>query len=196
MIINTPRAIYFTLILLLLPYSFSSVVTVILFITPLTKTHFHKEEENEETKQRGVAVVVTARNYAGQNPRQDNWLHVRHSPPHLHFPFPSPPPFPHLRFVSFHIFVNYFDFSEYLISLFLFCPHFQVRNSLRIKFPPSPPPLIYHQKKRMTRRAVMKFQPYEIRNYHARFQGVRLYRRRFAVRVQGSHRRMFVKHRR
>jgi len=115
MIINTPRAIYFTLILLLLPYSFFSVVTVILFITPLTKTHFHKEE-NEETKQCGVAVVVTARNDAGQNSRQDNWLHVRHSPSHLHFPFPSPPPFPHLRFVSFHIFVNQLlNFSEYLI---------------------------------------------------------------------------------
>ena len=61
-------------------------------------------ESDEATKQRGVAVVVAARNSAGEASGENNRLHVGHSPLHLQLQCASLSALPHIWCVSFRIF--------------------------------------------------------------------------------------------
>lgn len=139
-------------------------------------------QSNEETEQRGVAVIVAARNSAGEDSREDHRVHVRHSPLHLQLQFPSLSPLPHIRCVSFRagahtisvcIFFLFFLRKNFLVtqitnSIILFlCPYSQERAGL-IRTPPTPE---------------IRSQPPMNGGCRPTCRGVRLCRRRFGYRV-------------
>lgn len=146
-------------------------------------------QSNEETEQRGVAVIVAARNSAGEDSREDHRVHVRHSPLHLQLQFPSLSPLPHIRCVSFRagahtisvcIFFLFFLRKNFLVTqitnsiILFFCPYSQERGRL-IRIPLLPPPT-----PEICRR---KMPPPMTGGCRPTCPGVRLCRRRFDGRV-------------